>query len=419
MSERYNPWWFGEPDPTYIAWVDSEVRWRPREADLLSLEPFSLNFLVGPRQVGKTTLVKLVIHELLAKLDPNAVFYYSCDELVDYIELGEVLDSYLDSANARGVPVPYIFLDEVTLVEDWWRAVKSRIDDGSLKRAVVTVTGSASIEVAKGREAFPGRSGGGVDITLMPLSFASYVEALARLPLMKGKGVVGALEASRANRVYGERLSKLFRGFVASGGFPAALKDYAKYGKVSEDTRRSLLDWLRVDWSRAGRSDGYMKEVLGFILWSRCSPVSWLGVAKNTSIGSPNTAQAYIETLENLLVAKVLEHVDASGMVQHRKNRKIHFTDPLLYHVFSGYSSTPVDEPCLVEATVAVHLGRSAPVYYWRNSGEVDVVVVDNGVQTGVEVKWGYHPSSKPRHLTHYVTLNRELIPVFLASLGN
>jgi len=240
-----------------------------------------------------------------------------------------------------GVPVPYIFLDEVTLVEDWWRAVKSRIDDGSLKRAVVTVTGSASIEVAKGREAFPGRSGGGVDITLMPLSFASYVEALARLPLMKGKGVVGALEALRANRVYGERLSELFRGFVASGGFPAALKDYAKYGKVSKDTRRSLLDWLRVDRSRAGRSDGYMEEVLGSILWSRCSPVSWLGVAKNTSIGSLNTAQAYIETLENLLVAKVLEHVDASGRVQHRKNRKIHFTDPLLYHVFSGYSSYP------------------------------------------------------------------------------
>jgi hypothetical protein len=31
---------------------------------------------------------------------------------------------------------------------------------------------------------------------------------------------------------------------------------------------------------------------------------------------------------------------------------------------------------------VAVHLGCSAPVYYWRDSGEVDVVVMDNGVQT-------------------------------------
>lgn len=400
-----------------MAWADSEVRWRPREADLLSLEPFSLNFLVGPRQVGKTTLVKLVVHDLLTKVDPNAVFYFSCDELVDYTELGEVLDSYLDSVRARGVAVQYIFLDEVTLVENWWRAVKSRIDDGSLKRAVVTVTGSASIEVAKGREAFPGRRGGGVDITLMPLSFASYVEALAKLPLIRGKGVVGALEAARANRVYAERLSELFQGFIASGGFPAALKDYAKYGRVSEDTRRSLLDWLKVDWARAGRSDGYMKEVLGFILRSRCSPVSWLGVAKNTSMGSPNTAQVYIETLENLLVARVLELVDASGRVQHRKNRKIHFTDPLLYHVFSGYTSTPVDEACLVEAAAAVHLGRIAPVYYWRNSAEVDVVVVESGALTGVEVKWGYHPSSKPRHLTRYVALDRELIPVFLASL--
>lgn len=417
MAERYNPWWLGEPDPSYEAWTNSEVKWRPKEADLLSLQPFSLNFLVGPRQVGKTTLVKLVIHDLLMRLDPNAVFYYSCDELVDYNELGEILDSYLDSAMVRGVVVQYIFLDEVTLVQDWWRAVKSRIDDGSLKRAVITVTGSASIEVAKGREAFPGRRGGGVDITLMPLSFASYVDALARLPLVRGKGVSGAVEATHANRVYGEKLSELFHGFVTSGGFPAALKDYARQRRVSEDTRKSLLDWLRVDWSRAGRSDGYMKEVLSFILRSKCSPVSWLGVAKNTSIGSPNTAQTYIETLENLLVARVLELVDASGIVHHRKNKKIHYTDPLLYHVFSGYTSTPVDEPCLVEATVAVHLGRIAPVYHWRNSGEVDIVVSENGAATGVEVKWGYHRSLKPRHLARYVTLDKQLIPVFLASL--
>ena len=191
--------------------------------------------------------------------------------MVNCLELEELLDSYLDSAKARGVPAQYIFLDEVTLVKDWWRAVKSRIDDGSLKRTVVTVTGSASVEVTKSKETFSGRRGGGVDITLMPLSFASYVEALTKLPLMRGKGVFGALEAARANRVYRERLSELFQGFIASGGFPAALKEYAKYGKVSEATRRSLLDWLRVDWSRAWRSDRYMKEVLNFILRSRCS----------------------------------------------------------------------------------------------------------------------------------------------------
>jgi predicted AAA+ superfamily ATPase len=417
MSERYNPWWFGEEDPAYIEWMNSAVKWRPREIDLLSLTPFSLNFLVGPRQAGKTTLVKLVIHELLGKISGKAVFYFSCDELTDHVELGEVLDAYLDSKKAWNVSTAYIFLDEVTFVDDWWRAVKSRVDDGSFRRDAVVVTGSASIELLRGRESFPGRRGGGVDIELMPLSFSSFVEAVEGLKPVRAGNIKKAAEAVNANKVFSRRLTKLFGDYLDSGGFPAAVKEYAARAKVSEATRRSVLDWLRVDWSKVGRSDSYMKEVVGFLLRARCAPVSWLGVAKNTSIGSPNTAEAYVGTLEDLLVAQTLRLVDPTGRVQHRKNRKIHFRDPLLYHVFSAFSSSPVDQPCLVEATVASHIGRRSQAYYWRNAGEADIVVVQDNKQLGLEVKWGYHPSTKPRHLADYITLNKESVPIFLASL--
>jgi predicted AAA+ superfamily ATPase len=58
-----------------------------------------------------------------------------------------------------GVKTSYIFLDEVTFVDGWWRAVKARIDDGSLLDSSVTVTGSASMGLLKQREMFPGRRG--------------------------------------------------------------------------------------------------------------------------------------------------------------------------------------------------------------------------------------------------------------------
>ncbi|MEM0121196.1 MAG: hypothetical protein QW688_07165 [Thermoprotei archaeon] len=64
-------------------------------------------------------------------------------------------------------------MDEVTFVNEWWRALKSRIDNGSLSRDVVTVSGSAGIELVKGRKAFLGRRGKVVDITLTPLRFSS------------------------------------------------------------------------------------------------------------------------------------------------------------------------------------------------------------------------------------------------------
>jgi len=58
--ERFNPWWFNEEDLTYVEWKSSKIKWRPHKIDLLSMEPFSLNFVVGPRQVGKTTLIKIL-----------------------------------------------------------------------------------------------------------------------------------------------------------------------------------------------------------------------------------------------------------------------------------------------------------------------------------------------------------------------
>lgn len=103
--------------------------------------------------------MELVIHGLLKRVDPYNVFYFSCDELVDHAGLGEVLDSYLRSAKARGLGVCYIFLNEVTFVSDWWRALKQRVDNVSLTQAVVTAAGSSSIEIAKRRETFLGRRG--------------------------------------------------------------------------------------------------------------------------------------------------------------------------------------------------------------------------------------------------------------------
>ncbi|MEM3655270.1 MAG: hypothetical protein QXP58_01970 [Thermoprotei archaeon] len=58
-------------------------------------------------------------------------------------------------------------------MNEWLRALKSRIDNGSLSRDVVTVSGSAGIELVKGRKAFRGRRGKVVDITLTPLRFSS------------------------------------------------------------------------------------------------------------------------------------------------------------------------------------------------------------------------------------------------------
>ncbi|MEM0121195.1 MAG: hypothetical protein QW688_07160 [Thermoprotei archaeon] len=67
-----------------------------------------LNFVAGPGQVGKTTLIKLVIHELLEEVDRRCGFYYLCDEISDYVELGEVPTPTLPREGFGGEHIVYL-----------------------------------------------------------------------------------------------------------------------------------------------------------------------------------------------------------------------------------------------------------------------------------------------------------------------
>ncbi len=416
--ERYNPWWVGESDPTFESWSGLPVKWVPDETMEVSLQPFSLNFLSGPRQVGKTTLIKLLIHEILKAADRRAVFYLSCDEVADFKELSEILDSYLRARSSWGVKRSYIFLDEVTFVEDWWRPVKARIDDGSFGRDVLTVTGSARLDLLQQRERFPGRRGRGKDVVLRPLSFRAYVKALSGLDTKTGGSLSRIRDEIEANSIFNDTLSSRFTNYLSTGGFPLAIRELSRDGRAGEDSRKALVDGLRGDWLRIGKSDSYMKEVIRYLVEARGTPVSWLSISKATSLGSPHTAQSYIDALMELMVVLRLDLLDPSGRALPRKNRKLHFTDPLVYNTLASYSGLQAEEASVVEATVAAHLARRHEVFYWRDGGEVDVIALEERRQVGVEVKWGFKKGVKPRHLSSYLSLDKRSVPLFLASLG-
>ncbi|MCD6478509.1 MAG: ATP-binding protein, partial [Candidatus Diapherotrites archaeon] len=69
-----NPWWecrdWEGRDKQLVESNSMKIRWIPDWLKRISLKPFSLNFLVGPRQVGKTTGIKLMIKKLAEKSNP-------------------------------------------------------------------------------------------------------------------------------------------------------------------------------------------------------------------------------------------------------------------------------------------------------------------------------------------------------------
>jgi predicted AAA+ superfamily ATPase len=414
--ERHNPWWYGEIDETYEQWRTSDVKWLPELIENIKLKPFSLHFITGPRQVGKTTAVKILANQLAEATGAKSVFYCSCDELQSHSELGEILDNYINSRKAWGVKASTIILDEITYVDEWWRAIKARIDAGVFKRDNVIITGSASIEILKRREMFPGRRGHGKDHVMLPLDFSRFAGVVDGLEVKCG-GIPDLEKNVKGNGLFRKKLDTLLENYLEVGGFPASVKDFARYGKVSIETSKTYLDWLRGDWTKSGKSDRYMREIISYLIRAAGTTISWNSISSQTSINSPHTVQSYAEVLEGMYAIITLNHLSADRRIEHRKNKKIHFTDPLLYKVMGNYTRQEVSKDWILEGTVASHLARHAPVYYWRNHTEVDAVCLDGKRQIGFEVSRGLKKWKAPWHLDNAHILDRRNASVHLASL--
>lgn len=438
MLEIQNPWWKGkehiEEDEDFIRWKTSSVKWIPSILEKINLEPYSLHFVSGPRQVGKTTMLKLLINNLLSHRKEKSIFYFRCDELSDFKELDEVLREYLKIREAEGIRSSFIFLDEVTFPSEWYRAIKWHIDMGHFKNDVLILTGSLSMFVKGEVETFPGRRGKGRDFIMYPLSFREFLKLVNNKIFEKTEAfedLNNAEEKCFKALPWLEELHKILEQYLQCGGFPLSVKSFLETGRISNEVFTTYLSWIKGDLAKLGRSESIAKRVIKAIIEKTPSALSFNAIAKEFEIKSHKTVFQYVDILEKLHLAKVLYFIDPDKNTEvFYKQRKIYLTDPFLYIIFSYWCRTEKpDESILIESVVGSHLARRFNIGYWKNSREVDIVVSDDEL-TGVEVKYKKKPELmkiKIGKMKKVITLTKDVfnrdppaVPVstFLASLN-
>jgi len=249
LLEYQNPWWEEENwykrDKHLKQWKNQEIKWIPKWVREISLKPFSLNFVIGPRQVGKTTGIKLLIKELYEKVkSPFQIFYLDLELIGDLKEFREILRKYVEIKREKGIKSAYIFLDEVTKLPGWDRMVKGFIDLGLFENDVIVVSGSSSLYLLKYADSFPGRRGYGKDIYVLPLSFPEFLE------------VYGVnLEELEINSY---KLEKLFNKYLEVGGFPLSINNIPFYEDFLESLEKEILE--------IGKSVNLMREIISSVL---------------------------------------------------------------------------------------------------------------------------------------------------------
>ncbi|MEM2708065.1 MAG: ATP-binding protein [Candidatus Methanomethylicia archaeon] len=394
---KQNPWWEGKKDYHVEKWESMKIRWIPKWIKNISLKPYSLNFIVGPRQTGKTTGVKLLIRKLLKKFRAESIFYFDCTLLADMESLRRVLDEYLEIKKLERIENSFIFLDEVTSLKDWWRIVKGYVDMGIFKNDVLIISGSSSLKLKREAELFPGRRGKGKDIFVLPLTFREFLEV---------NGIViestGKVEEDMKSlwRIEGGIREK-FKVYLNVGGFPISINE-------DPTAELQLISSIESELLRTGKSLELTKAILSTIFKKAPSPLSFSTIGSDVGV-SYKTAQDYLEVLQNLFILNVA--LFKRDEIKWRKERKFFFSDPFLTRTLSLWCGEKYLESAFYEWIVQEHLWRKfGSVYYFRNRFEIDCIAGS----LKIEVKVGKPHRDYPKNV---LILDLENLPIFLAVL--
>lgn len=387
-----NPWWADkkaiEKDPKVMKVLETGSK--------ISFNIDSENkVFIGPRQLGKTTAFKFDIYKKIVKenIEPNSILYYSFDTSRNYEEILDVIQTF-----AKGEGKKILYLDEVSFVEGWQRAVKAFLDSNESVNATLHITGSSSINLKK--ELMPGRRIKFVEF--LPLSFKEFllsfasVELKRRIGKLKTEDMGEIIEKAGSLLTYFTEISGWFEVYLKTGGYPDAIFEYQNNGAVSVNLYDVHWNAFISDVSKSAKSIEIATAVIYGIVESYASKINLSKIAQMQGVKSHVTVREYIESFEDLFITKSIFPIAGKKYV-FRKERKIYFCDPLLYNLFANKlniidkeSDSKVAEGVLFNHLYRfVNKGKSlsepkTAISFHSGNKEIDFVI-DN---FGFELKW-------------------------------
>lgn len=346
--------------------------------------------LLGPRQVGKTTLIEHLIKR-------RGGYLLNLDIEVDVARF--LAASSLDPDQAMqsfGNP-PLLVIDEAQRLPAVGSIVKGWYDAHVANKIILL--GSSSLNLLDAAaESLTGRN---EKVYLMPLQFG---EILKNQPWYSASFNPGILQAK-----FGSQIKVLLLQQMVYGGYPETI--------TTDDKERYLLgltsDYLLKDILQSGlvKSPDPIKKLLILLAYQVGSEVSVNELANNLDL-SRQTIERYLELLERSFVIFRLHAFSTNQRKEIAKNTKIFFWDTgvrnalLKEFSFSSYRSDigPLFENfCVAEvAKQNFQTGDKYNIYFWRSreGSEVDLVIKGTDKFMAFEFKWAKSNISGKRSFT-------------------
>ena len=319
--------------------------------------------LTGPRQVGKTTLLRM----LMAETDKKTLFW-NCDEPDIRQKLTNPTSTHLQAETAQ---YELIFIDEAQRVPNIGVTLKLLIDNLPMKQIVVT--GSSALQLSNSiNEPLTGRK---YEYNVFPFSSEELIDnhgSMEEKRLLERRLVYGAYpEVANSQGEERETLSNLVNSYLYKDVF------------AFQDVRKPEI----------------IEQLLQALALQMGSEVSFNELSKLLGLNS-QTVQRYIDLLEKSYILFHLRSFSRNLRNELKKSRKIYFYDngvrnailgdfkPLQLRQDAGalWENFLVSER-LKHNSYSLFYGKS---YFWRTQQqqEVDYIEDIDGVLHTYEFKW-------------------------------
>lgn len=337
-----------------------------------------MQVLIGPRQIGKTTLVRQLIPQLLFPTQ-----YVSADAVgaVNSAWIAQQWEAARFQLRNSPAQEGLLIIDEIQKIDNWAEQVKAEWDQDTFNQTPLKVIllGSARLLLQRGlSESLAGR------FELLPLTHWSLVEMETAFGMTPDE-------------------------FVWFGGYPGAAslikeperwRDYVLNSLVETTVSKDILMMTRVDKPALLRQlfevgCSYSGQILSY--------TKLLGQLQDA--GNTTTLSHYAQLLDSAGLLSSLEKYAVDKARQRGSIPKWQVQNSALFSIFSSYTfeqvrANPVEWGRWVETAIGVHLSRATQLsnlklFYWREGNdEVDFVLQRNNQVVGLEVKSGRRQSA-------------------------
>lgn len=357
----------------------------------------------GPRQSGKTTILKLLQLQLSGK---KVIFLnFEDPDVLEAFEANpkEYIKSYITSQEKH-----YFLMDEYHYVKNCGKTLKLLYD--TFENTKFIITGSSSLELCGAMAKF--LVGRVFFFELFPFNFHEFLTAknprLASIYQEKNSKIKefilhGTIPQTEASDIFHKEFTPLLNEFLIYGGYPAVIK------APDPDTKKIILKNIY---------DTYVsKDIIEFLKINdpakyRCilrTLAALTGKILNYNELS-NTCQSYyketthtISLLQETYITQLLQPFHRNPITELKKTPKVYFHDlGLRNHILNNFNPIEkrTDAGALIENHVLLCLRNNFPdktLNYWRTTAKAEVDFVLHLDTEVIPIEAKYQMFQKPK----------------------